>query len=229
MYCTDLVFGNRRDLFQTLEPTIDFFIVPGDNEWNECNGYITNVATADVAKTLWRNYFAMGVFAQFSRTLLPSGESAPTVIRPSDQSQNFFFYYPTKKIAFVGITEPAGDTAYDSVNANWLSSNLSGKSLKAIVIIGHASLSSNVRKVLDSYKSIPSLYVKGDSHSYCFRFVDRKKYPNLLELTVASFTMSPYLVTLRKDSKSGEHFFSIQEQASLRNVCVLCIDSDVHD
>jgi hypothetical protein len=171
----------------------------------------------------------MGVFAQFSRTLLPSGESAPTVIRPSDQSQNFFFYYPTKKIAFVGITEPAGDTAYDSVNANWLSSNLSGKSLKAIMIIGHASLSSNVRKVLDSYKSIPSLYVKGDSHSYCFRFVDRKKYPNLLELTVASFTMSPYLVTLRKDSKSGEHFFSIQEQASLRNVCVLCIDSDVHD
>lgn len=76
-FCNDILFGNRRDLFQTLEPDIDFFIVPGDNEWNECKGYSRTPTTADVAKTTWRKYFATGSFEQFGRTFLPSGETPP--------------------------------------------------------------------------------------------------------------------------------------------------------
>lgn len=217
-YCNDALLGNRRDLFQTLEPDIDFFIVPGDNEWNECQGYSSTPSTADVAKTTWRKNFAEGSFVQFGRTTLPSGETAPSVIRPSDQPQNFFFYYSTHAIAFFGITEPYGDSKYDSINAKWVSTNLAGilssnRPLKAIVITGHGSLSSSVLKELDRYKTIPTLYVKGDDHVYCFRFLNNKKYPKLVELTVASNTVSPFLVSLVKDASSGEYFFSVTKQS----------------
>jgi hypothetical protein len=51
MFCTDGVFTSRKNLFSAVEPTIDLFIVPGDNEWNECDDYNVNPAVPDVIKT----------------------------------------------------------------------------------------------------------------------------------------------------------------------------------
>jgi hypothetical protein len=35
--CTVDVFQSRKDLFSSVEPLIDFFLLVGDNEWNEVN------------------------------------------------------------------------------------------------------------------------------------------------------------------------------------------------
>lgn len=214
MFCTDDVFGSRKNLFSTVEPTIDFFIVPGDNEWNECDNYNVDPAIPDAVKTRWRQSFADDTtpFSQFDRAVLPSGETVPDVSRQVGQNQNFFFYYSNKKIAFIGITEPAQDVNYDTFNAAWISSNLSGKSFNAIVIIGHAVTSSNVQAVLDNYANIPTLYIKGNEHAYCLRFLNQSRFPRLLELTVDASSSPPILVSLVQAS-SGEYFFSTERQS----------------
>ncbi len=211
-YCTDQLFSSRSSLFSIAESSpnlIDFFIIPGDNEWNECTGYNTNPTVNDVIKTRWRSYFTTGTLAGFNRSPLPSGATSPSVYRPVNQPQNFFFYYNTKNIAFFGITEPAGDTYYDPVNAAFVSDQLSGKSPSAIVIFGHSNLSSNVLSVLDSYKTIPTLYVTGNDHIYCMKFLDKNRFPKLVQLTVEAYLSSPFVVSVVQDTTSGEHFFHI--------------------
>jgi hypothetical protein len=214
MFCTDDVFQSRKNLFRMVEPTIDFFIVPGDNEWNECDNYNANPAIPDVVKTRWRQYFADSTspFSKFDRAILPSGETVPNVSRQTGQNQNFFFYYSNKKIAFIGITEPLQEVNYDTFNADWISSNLSGRSLNAIVIVGQAATSSNVLAVLDNYTNIPTLYIKGNEHSYCLRFLNQSRFPKLLELTVDAFSSPPILISLVRAS-SGEYFFSTEKQS----------------
>jgi hypothetical protein len=192
---------------------LDFFIIPGDNEWNECDDYNTSPFVNDALKTLWRQYFASGSFENFDRSSLPSGPS-PGVARQSGNSQNFFFYY--HNIAFFGITEPQNDSEYDSVNASWISSNLSGRVLDAIVIFGHVSPSNDVQNALNAYKDVSSLYVTGNEHGYCMKFYDLNNFPKFLELTVPAFASSPQLVSVVKDGR-GEMFFHIESTGTARD------------
>jgi hypothetical protein len=101
---------------------------------------------------------------------------------------------------------------YDTFNADWISSNLSGKSLNTIVVVGHAVTSSNMLAVLDNYTNIPTLYLKGNEHSYCQRFLNQSRFPKLLELTVDAFSSPPILISLVQTS-SGEYFFLTEKQS----------------
>jgi len=193
-FCNDEFYTNRYDLFAALEPSIDLFMVPGDNEWNECDGYNNDVGVNDEAKTRWREHFSEGIFANFDRATLPSGIPVPTVSRDGDNSQMFSFFM--ERIAFIGITEPEGDTAYDTVNANWISSTLGGEALDAIVIFGHESPSGQVLNALDNYKDVPTLYVTGNEHQFCSKFLDRGRFPDLVEVTVAAYLSEPLLISI---------------------------------
>jgi len=203
-FCNDEIFSSRKDLFRSLESDIDFFMSPGDNEWNECDGYRKDPRENDRVKELWREYFVSGSFYGFDHSL-PSG-ARPDVERQSGNSQNYFFYYDDEEIAFFGITQTDSSTSssYDWVNADWVSSKLRNKSPKAVVIFGHATLSSAVRRELDD--KVPTLYVQGNDHAYCYRFMD----DNWLELTVDAYKSPPLIISIRKDDY-GKHFFEVED------------------
>ena len=202
-YCNRQVFGSRRDLFAKMEPELDFLIVVGDNEWNECRGYNKDPRVGDSIKNLWRQNFVKGKFADFDR-VLPYGGSVH-LERQSSFPENFFFYYGTQAIAFFGITEPMNEDRYDPINADWISFKLKHKSPKAVVVFAHSKLS---REVLSVLPEVPTLHVTGNTHAYCMQRSGQK--PFLLELTVEAFEASPLLVSIVKDS-SDHHFFHVEK------------------
>jgi len=203
-YCNDAVLGSRYNLFSAMETNTDFFIVPGDNEWNECDGY-NDGTSSDSAKNKWRDYFADGIFADFDRSSLPSGASSPGVRRQGGQSQNFFFSY--HNVAFVGITDVQGISHYDTTNADWISSNVRS-SHEAVVIFGHKTPSDKVKDALESFKEKPTLYVTGNKHAFCSDFLDRGRLPRLLEVTVAAFLEAPLLISIVEED--GEYSFHVE-------------------
>ena len=97
----------------------------------------------------------------------------------------------------MSITEPAGDLEYNSPNADWITSSVnSAGNIDAIVIIGHSGLPNAVKDAMDAYADIPALYVKGNAHEFCFRYIDEDRYPKFRELTVDAFIASPQLVSI---------------------------------
>jgi hypothetical protein len=209
MHCTDEVFRSRQKLFTSVEDEIDFFIVPGDNEWLECDGYNPRPSPQypDPVKPKWRQYFASDAFADFDHDRLASGERNINVRRQLSNPQNFFYYYKNAQIAFFGITESAADSRYDPVNIDWITSKLSQRNPRAIVILGHAKLPSAILKALEPYSGISILHVRGDAHAHCTRYVDKKKFPMLIEMIVASGRSAPYMVSIWNDSSTKRYFF----------------------
>jgi hypothetical protein len=174
----------------------------------KCDQYNDNDPN-DPAKTRWRNFFTTGTFARFDRAQLPYLQNAPSVVRQSGKPENFYFYYESgMDILFIGITEPDHDTVYDPINAAWIASVLSGKSPRAVVVMGHSTLSAQVLSVLDP--NIPMLHVRGSTHLYCMRFFDIKNRPNWLEVTVDAFQKSPLLISLVQDDY-GDVFFHVEK------------------
>jgi hypothetical protein len=209
MHCTDEVFRSRQKLFESVDDEIDFFIVPGDNEWLECDGYNPRPSPLfpDPVKPLWRQYFASDALADFDHDRLASGEKNIIVRRQLPNPQNFFYYYKNAQIAFFGITDLAADSRYDPVNIDWITSKLSQRNPRAIVILGHAKLSAAVLKALEPYSGVSILYVRGDSHAHCTRYVDLKKFPWMMEMVVAAGRSAPYIVSVWKDSSTKRYFF----------------------
>eukprot|EP00977_Amphora_coffeiformis_P003401 scaffold630_cov174-Amphora_coffeaeformis.AAC.21 len=201
-FCNDQVYSSRRDLFEIVESHMDFLMVVGDNEWNECDGYNMHPDVDDSAKTLWREYFTTGKFEGFDHPFPYGGEVQ--LERQPGKPENFFFYYEEQQIAFLGITEPMGDTRYNAINAGWVEEKLSGKTPQAVVVFGHDSrLSNEVRSKLS--EDTPTLYVAGNVHKYCMKFLD---HDNLLQLTVDPFLAAPLLVSIVKDDLHN-HFFHV--------------------
>lgn len=231
-YCDKTVFGSRQDLFAALEPDLDFFIVPGDNEWSECENFSSSPRPPpQSAEELWRSFFANpdSPFHAFDLQMdLPtSGASPPAVSRlEPNYPENFFFTIGEPPIAFFGINEPAGHTALDDstlfadyngdINAYWINTRLKGMATppKAIAIFGHSGFSSEVEKILLVHRTAPVLYVSGNSHpdDYCLRQKVYNGLPKftLLDLTVAPFQAGPLLVSIVEDA-FGTHFFHVEK------------------
>ena len=218
-YCTQEVFNSRKDLFAKMEPNykkngndgVDFLLLVGDNEWNECVPY-------EKTKQLWRDTFATSnPFNDFDRTL-PYGGDSVSIERQSGTPENYYFYYDNLQLAFFGITEPSGDVDHDTINANWISQKLTnlvettGQLPRAMVLAGHSGMSGEVLSVLEDYRSIPTLYVNGNSHAYDFECIDG--FPNIVELTVEAFDLAPMLVTLVQNG-DGDVLFHVQRLGDL--------------
>lgn len=134
-----------------------------------------------------------------------------TLERDPNQLQHFFFYYPSPlDIAFFGITEPEADSSYNAINAAFVTTKLTGKSPRAIVIFGHALLSSNVQAILPA--NVPILYVTGNTHKFCgAKIVDFPTHPNSLSVTVAAGTVAPLLFSI---VKAGDGTYSFHYEST---------------
>lgn len=227
-YCNSRMLDSRRSLFQVVEPHLDFFAVPGDNEWNECANFQgRRNASSESAEDLWRQSFAYDDTSPFSRfdrpSFLPSSIRMPPAVERHlpYYPENFFFTY--LDVAFFGILEPMGHHATDTqtkyhpyngdINAYWISTKLASSTpASAIVIFGHARFSNEVRSVLQAQGAIPTLYVMGNSHPdyYCLKRDDA--LPNVLELTVEPFQAGPLLVSIVTDH-FGNNFFHVNATA----------------
>jgi hypothetical protein len=145
--------------------------------------------------------------------VLPKG-GAVTLERDMVQTQNFFFYYAAPlDVAFFGLTEPAGDDAYNPINAAFVQSRLTDRSPKAVVVFGHAPpLSTQVRAVLP-LATVPTLYVTGSIHEFCAVQLEgvgggnnKKSHPNSRSVTVAAGITAPLLFSIVTDA-AGTYSF----------------------
>lgn len=138
------------------------FIIPGDNEWNDCE-----VPTE--AWKHWEKYF-MNFEQNFTHPF--------TIMRQEKRKENFAFVY--KQTLVVGINNVGGrihDTAEWNLrltdNANWIDDLLTQykNEVHSAVIFGHAKpkgiadFSNRMKNSCIAF-SKPVLYVQGDSHRW---------------------------------------------------------------
>ena len=197
-----------------VEPYVDFLLLPGDNEFSaECDGWTSSATDGDTdpVQSLWRSFFTVAYFEGLDKTEPVWG--FPSFHRQDSYPENFFMYYSEpKNLAFFGITEPAGDSQYNKINADFIQTELSNLAAlpSAIVIFGHATLETghDVLDVLANYSEVPMLYVMGNDHKYNMDFMAPSTHPKLMQLTVEAFKSGPLLVSIVEED--GEKYFHVE-------------------
>jgi hypothetical protein len=174
--CTEKMYSDVSDIFS--KSKIPVFIVPGDNEWNDCND-------PDLAWQYWTKYF-MHFDQRWPHEL--------NVSRQINRPENFSFVY--KKVLFIGINI-VGGRVHDKAewkqrlddNLEWTLKSLADQEEKVqkAVIIGHASPS---KKHISYFNGLvnqsgifskPILYLHGDGHSW-YKNRPFKKAKNILRV-----------------------------------------------
>lgn len=171
------------------------FIIPGDNEWNDC-------FDPEEAWTFWTRYFL-----HFDNRWTDNLK----VIRDNRHLENFAFV--TNGVLFVGINlvggkvlDPIAWSLQDRDNIQWIESQIrtNRSSISRLVIFGHALPSRDHRTfffmlngVAESLKK-PILYIHGDGHNW------EKDYPfpakNILRVQVNQGTRAnPVTVQVTDD------------------------------
>ncbi|OIR11272.1 MAG: hypothetical protein BEU05_00825 [Marine Group III euryarchaeote CG-Bathy2] len=148
---------------QLLQLSVPTFIIPGDNEWNDC-------PDPDEAWGYWETWYN-----EFEQNWF----DAPTVERQDVRHENFAF--TRDGVLFVGINLVGGDV-HDAAewdtrmgqNNDWIEAQFvaHGDSVHAAVIFGHALPSSDNEPFFDRFVpsvenfGLPTLYLHGDGHTW---------------------------------------------------------------
>lgn len=171
------------------------FIIPGDNEWNDCTH-------PDQAWRLWEQYFMR--FDRHWQHQLP-------VIRQWEREENFSFV--KGGVLFIGLNIVGGrvhDAAEwkqrHAADLDWVRRNLRrfGTDVSSLVIFGHAKPIKNHNDFFDPFSKQalkfekPILYIHGDGHVWIY---DRPfSAKNILRVEVDSGGIAPPLkVTVTGD------------------------------
>ena len=198
---------------------MDFFIVPGDNEWNECH-YFALDSNSDPVKDMWRGYFVGpdSPFRGFDRDLPSKGTTitAPAVKRQAEVPENFSF--EIGDVLFLSINRVSVDQkeewiGQEDANEEWVSSALADDrdcSIKSIVLFSQGSLVADfVETTMSAYFARcgdkPLLNVKGDTHpdQYC---MNKNSDKDQFVLTVEAYKAAPIIVSV-VESPNGDHYF----------------------
>ncbi|MDP7204278.1 MAG: metallophosphoesterase [Pirellulaceae bacterium] len=139
------------------------FIVPGDNEWNDC-------AKPAPSWDFWTKYFM-----KFDRYW----ENGLVVARQEKRQENFTFFH--KDILFIGINL-VGGKVHDAEewknrhrqNVNWIRQQLekNGEKSRCMVLFGHAQPATKHDDFFGPFVEIagaygkPVLYLHGDGHRW---------------------------------------------------------------
>lgn len=212
--CDDTVFESRKKLFASVEPDLDFLLLPGDNEFSaECEGGTSAASDSDPVQRRWRRFFTKDEFRGLDKEDPQWGR--PEFRRQEDYPENFFMYYDELDLVFFGITEPENEHNYNALNANFIQARLGSLSSKpnAIVLFGHSRLETSdshdqVLDVLDEYSDVPMLYVMGNDHNYDMDFMSPSRLPKLMQLTVKAFSGAPLLVSIV--DYDGDRYFHVE-------------------
>jgi hypothetical protein len=178
------------------------FIVPGDNEWNDC----TNPAQA---WKYWRKYFT-----RFDRRW----QHRFALFRQLEREENFSFV--RGGVLFIGLNI-VGGRVHDAnewkqrhaENLEWTRRNLRkfGDAVGSVVIFGHAKPNQNHRDFFDPFSkdaqkfAKPILYLHGDGH----RWIHDKPFAakNILRVQVDQGGIAPPLQVSITDDPTAPFVF----------------------
>jgi hypothetical protein len=213
--CDDTVSESRKRLFESVEPDLDFLLLPGDNEFSdECEEWTSDESDNDPVQKRWREHFTKGDFRALDKDDPEWGK--PRFRRQEDYPENFCMYYEDLELIFFGITEPDGDDDYNAHNADYIKTELRrlDSEPNAIVIFGHSKLETSgsrdhILEVLEDYSDIPMLYVMGNDHKYDMDFMAPSRLPKLMQLTVKAYTGAPLLVSVV--DYDGDKYFHVEK------------------
>jgi hypothetical protein len=159
--CDEAVYVKVAGMLQ--KATAPVFIIPGDNEWNDC----TNPAEAWDS---WEKHFTR--FDQRWHHRLP-------VFRQLDREENFSFV--KNSVLFVGLNivgglvhDPAEWKQRHTDDLNWMRRNLRrfGDTVTSVVIFGHALPAAKHNDFFEPFNKDaqefgkPILYLHGDGHRW---------------------------------------------------------------
>ena len=192
--CPESMYQSRRDLF--LESELPVFIIPGDNEWNDC----TNPAEA------WQHWEThIGRFDE-------NWSHGFNVARQDVRDENFAFV--DSGVLFLGINM-VGGTMHDASewmqrmteNAEWVRNNFQSFAdhVTSAVVFGHTVPHGGIRtQFRDEFIPVvadfakPVLYLQGDFHYWQ---VDHPypEIPNLTRVILEGGSSTPIRVTVTDD------------------------------
>ncbi len=172
-----------------LPSTLPVFIVPGDNEWNDCSD----------PEEAWEYWSAS--FMRFDE----HWEFGPDVDRQEGREENFAFVHDG--VLFVGINLPGGAihdeeewATRHSANADWIDGNLAARDdeIEAAVLLAHANPSSShddfMARLLPSVEAFekPFLFLHADGHGW----IEDQPWdpPNLYRIQIEAGAVPPLKV-----------------------------------
>lgn len=172
------------------------FIIPGDNEWNDC-------FSPDQAWKHWDHYF-MRFERHWSHGL--------SVTRQNVREENFAFV--RNGVLFIGLNV-VGGRVHDrqewklrhASGVDWVKESLrrAGKDVRSLVVFGHARPAKNHDDFFNPFSTVaeefgkPVLYLHGDGHKWVYDRPFRAK--NILRVEVDQGAIAPPLkVSITHDS-----------------------------
>jgi len=198
--CDEEVYQRVSGFLKQLK--VPTFIVPGDNEWNDC-------PDPAAAWTLWTKYLM---------TINENWPYDPKIERQKDASENIAWV--SKNVLMIGINLVGGrihdQSEWDrmmSKAAEWIEYQLKNKSesVKASVIFTQANPKKKhqpfMDKFLQSVKTFqkPVLFLHGDGHRWLYD--NPWQLPNLVRVQVDQGRIAlPLEVTVNVESDSTFHF-----------------------
>jgi len=182
--CADSVYYKVANYLK--KSTIPVFIVPGDNEWNDCEH-------PDEAWKLWKKYFM-----RFEE----NWRRAPEVKHQRNRPENFAF--ARKRVLLIGINLVGGrvfdQAVWDKVlqdDADWVEEQFKkrGKSVRAAVVFAQANPNEKHKLFMDRFRAAvrtfrkPVLFIHGDGHKWLYD--DPWLEPNLVRVQVDRGGIAP--------------------------------------
>jgi hypothetical protein len=186
-----------------LESHIPVFIVPGDNEWNDCG----NAQQIEAGWTLWTDNFMH---------LEDNWIHSFPIVRQRSHPENFYLVH--KRTLFFGLNIVGGRVHDEDEwiqrlrdEYNWVVAIVQENvplNAEGIIIMAHAHPTSDHRhffnplQIFTRDNEIPTLYLNGDGHVFQHNenFFDR---PNFLQIQHEGGTRNPILKILADPEVNG--------------------------
>ena len=204
-FCNPDSFASRRALFDQMN--VDVLFSPGDNDWNECNGFGGNGNTNNnnVIRRMYRSFFTNETtFSRDFRSKAEPGYPArpSTIFRDAQYPE--LFYYVWNDVVFIGVSAPDGWDPPNGRNEVWVQNSLAGiatdypnfvdatdvcNTIKSVVVLSHTRYFDNARSEVDAFFGttcgrgggvVPLLSVRGNNHSY--RYCQEGQTSNTFEV-----------------------------------------------
>ena len=166
-FCNPDSFASRKALFDQMNA--DVLFSPGDNDWNECNGFGGNGNTDNnnVIRRMYRSSFAsQTTFTRDFRSQVVPGYPArpPTIHRHVSYPE--LFYYVWNDVVFIGVSAPAEWQPPGSLSQLWIRESLFRiatdypnfanvaevcTNVRSVVVLSHTSFFRAARAQIDNF------------------------------------------------------------------------------
>ena len=245
-FCNPDSFASRRALFDSMN--VDVLFTPGDNDWNECNGF--DSSNNNVIRRMYRSFFtSQTTFSRDFRSKVVQGYPArpSTIFRDTNYPE--LFYYVWNDVVFIGVSAPAGWEPPNGRNKSWIRDSLAKidndypnfaneaevcTNIRSVVLLSHTRYFNDARPEINSFfascgrggGAVPLLNVKGNHHDYEYCQRGGSSSNNFEMVSGGDQGTSgnneesdPHLVTILRDPRTGDHYFRVDRNDDVSNSC----------